>query len=76
VSDTPQLLSIKPVRKWGHSHVVTLPKEVRSVMGIKEGDQITFRKIGRYVFIAVVHAFSVAPVSKEEIRLAREALGV
>jgi bifunctional DNA-binding transcriptional regulator/antitoxin component of YhaV-PrlF toxin-antitoxin module len=75
VTETPQLLSVKPVRKFGHSHVVTLPKEVRSALGIKLGDQITFRKIGRYVFIAVVHAFAVAPVSKEEFRQAREALG-
>lgn len=76
MKDTPQLLSTKPVRKWGHSHVVTLSKEVRQILGIKEGDQVTFRKVGRYVFIAVVHAFAVAPVSKEEIRQAREALGV
>ena len=45
-------------------------------MGIKAGDQVTFRKVGRYVFIAVVHGFAVAPVSKEEFRQAREALGV
>jgi antitoxin component of MazEF toxin-antitoxin module len=74
--ETPQLLTIKPVRKWGHSYVVTLPKEVRSAMGVKAGDQITFRKIGRYFFIAVVHAFAVAPVTKEEMRQARAALGV
>lgn len=76
MSDTPQLLSIKPVRKWGHSHVVTLSKEVRAVLGIKDGDQVTFRKVGRYVFIAVVHAFAVAPISKGELQQAREALGV
>lgn len=75
MSEIPQLLATKPVRKYGHSHVVTLPKEVRSVLKIKQGDQITFRLIGRYVFIAVVRAFAVAPVSKEEFRQAREALG-
>ncbi|HYL64461.1 MAG TPA: hypothetical protein VE077_17745 [Candidatus Methylomirabilis sp.] len=56
--------------------MVTLPAEVRSVLKIKDGDSITFRKVGRYVFIAVVNAFAVVPVSKEEFRQAREALGV
>ena len=76
VMDTPQLLSLKPVRYWGGSYVVTLTKDVRNALGIKRGDQVAFRKVGRYVFIAVVHAFAVAPVSKEEIRQARAALGV
>jgi antitoxin component of MazEF toxin-antitoxin module len=76
VSETPLLLSVKPVRKFGHSYVVTLSKEVRSALKIQLGDQVTFRKVGRYVFIAVVNAFAVAPISKEEFRQAREALGV
>jgi antitoxin component of MazEF toxin-antitoxin module len=76
VSDTPQLLSIKGVRFWGGSYVVTLTKEVRQALGLKKGDQVAFRKIGRYVFVVPVRAFAVAPVSKEEIRQAREALGV
>jgi hypothetical protein len=46
------------------------------VLDAKLGDQLTFRKVGRYVFIAVVHAFAVAPISKEEFRQARQALGV
>jgi antitoxin component of MazEF toxin-antitoxin module len=76
MTETPMLLSTKPIRKWGHSHVVTLPPEVRAVLGAKLGDQLTFRKVGRYVFLAVVHAFAVAPVSEEEFRQARAALGV
>ena len=76
MSDTPLLLSTKLVRKIGHSHVVTLSKEVRAALNIKAGDQLTFRRVGRYVFIAVVRAFAVAPISKEEFRQAREALGV
>jgi antitoxin component of MazEF toxin-antitoxin module len=76
VTDTPQLLAMKPVRRWGHSHVVTLSKEVRAVLGIKGGDQIAFRKIGRYVVIAVVNAFQVVPASEKERQQAREALGV
>jgi antitoxin component of MazEF toxin-antitoxin module len=75
VSEIPQLLSIKPVRRWGHSHVVTLSKEVRSVLKIQAGDQITFRKVGQVVLLAVVRAFSVAPVSEKEKQQAREALG-
>ena len=75
MKDTPQLLSIKPVRRWGYSHVVTLSKEVRSALGIKGGEQICFRKVGRYVFIAVVNAFAVAPVTREEIRRAGEVQG-
>jgi antitoxin component of MazEF toxin-antitoxin module len=76
VSETPQLLSIKPVRRWGHSHVVTLAKEVRTALALEDGDQVVFRKIGRYVFIAVARAYALAPVTKDEIRKAREALGV
>jgi hypothetical protein len=76
VNDTPQLLSVKPLRKYGHSHVVTLTKEVRSALNVKDGDQITFRKLGRYVFLAVLRAYAVAPVSAEEKRLARGAMGV
>jgi antitoxin component of MazEF toxin-antitoxin module len=74
--EPPQLLATKPVRKWGHSHVVTLSKEVRSALKIKAGDQVTFRKVGRYVFIALVNPFMVAPISEGELRQAREALGV
>ena len=74
--DTPLLLSTKPVKRSGHSYVVSLSKEVRSALNVKQGEQLAFRKVGRYVFIAVVRAFAVAPVSKEEFRQAREALGV
>lgn len=74
MTETPQLLSIKPVRRWGHSHVVTLAKEVRTALKLEAGDQVVFRKIGRYVFIAVAKAFALAPVTKEEIQKAREAL--
>lgn len=73
---TPLLLSTKRVRKWGHAYVISLDKQLRKVMNVKEGDDIAFRKIGRYVFVAVVRAYAVAPVSKEEMRQAREALGV
>lgn len=73
---TPQLLSIKPVRKWGHSHVVTLPKEVRSALNLKDGDHVSFRKFGRFVFICALRAFQVAPITAEEKRAARAALGV
>ena len=75
MTKTPQLLAIKPIRKWGHSSVVSVPKEVRQALGVLPGDQIAFRKIGRYVFILAVNAFQLAPVTKEEMAMAREALG-
>ena len=73
--ETPLLLTTKPVRKNGNSYVVSLSKEVRAVMKIKLGDQITFRKVGRYVFIAVVRAFEVIPISTDELRQARAERG-
>lgn len=73
--ETPQLLSTKPVRKWGHSHVVSLDRPVREALDLKLGDQVTFRKVGRYVFLAVVRAFVVAPISEEERRLGRAVVG-
>lgn len=75
MKDTPQLLSLKKARYWGGSHVVTLSKEVREAMGMERGDTIVFRKVGRYVFIAVAKAFALAPVTKEEIQKARATLG-
>jgi antitoxin component of MazEF toxin-antitoxin module len=74
-SETPQLLATKRVRRWGHSHVVTIPSEVRKALNVKAGDSIAFRKVGRYVFLAVVRAFAVAPVSEEEMRQAHAAIG-
>lgn len=73
---TPQLLSTNRVRRWGGSYVVSLTKDVRAALGLSDGDTVAFRKVGRYVFVSVVRAFAVAPVSKEEIQQAREALGV
>ncbi len=73
---TPQLLATNRIRKWGGSYVVSLTKDVRAALGVKEGDDVAFRKVGRYVFVAVVRAFAVAPVSKEEMQQARAALGV
>jgi len=75
VSETPQLLATKPVRKYSHSHIVTLSREVRDVLGVKAGDVLAFRKVGRYVFISVVRAFQVAPVTVEEKRQAHAAIG-
>ncbi|HKM81526.1 MAG TPA: hypothetical protein VJY15_11260 [Candidatus Acidoferrum sp.] len=72
--DTPQLLAVKPVRKWGHSHVVTLSKEVRSLLKIKLGDQVTFRKYGPYVYLGAVRATVVAPIAKTEMPQADAAL--
>lgn len=73
---TPQLLATNRIRKWGGSYVVSLTKEVRKALGVKDGDDVAFRKIGRYVVVAVVHAFAVAPVSSQEVKQARAALGV
>lgn len=73
---TPQLLSTNRVRRWGGSYVVSLTKDVRQALGIGANDTVAFRKVGRYVFMSVVRAFAVAPVSKEEIQQARAALGV
>lgn len=73
--DTPPLLSTNRVRRWGGSYVVTLNKDVRQALGYADGDVIAFRKVGRYVFLSLVRAFAVAPVSEEEIRKARQALG-
>jgi bifunctional DNA-binding transcriptional regulator/antitoxin component of YhaV-PrlF toxin-antitoxin module len=52
-----------------------VPKEVREALHVQAGDQIVFRKLGRYVFILAVRADLIAPVTKEEMTLAREALG-
>src|SRR6266851_1101636 len=60
IMETPQILSLKPIRKWGHSHVVTMDKEVRQALNLKPGDKIAFRKIGRYVFILAVNAIQIA----------------
>jgi len=75
MKDTPQLLAIKPIRKWGHSTVISVSKEVRQALNVQPGDQIAFRKVGRYVFILAVKAFQIAPVTKQEMLQAREALG-
>jgi hypothetical protein len=74
MSDTPQVLSIKPVRHWGGSYVVTLVKEVREALKVKCGDQLVFRKVGRYVFVLAVNGSLLAPVTKEEMQMARAAL--
>lgn len=74
--ETPQLLSVDRVRIWGGSHAVSLNKAVRVAMGIEDGDMIAFRKVGRYVFISVVRAQVVAPVSKDEVAMARRNLGL
>lgn len=75
MSDTPQLLSSKVVRKWGGSYVVTLEKSVRQSLGLKAGDRVVFRKVSRFVIIAVERACSVAPLSEEEKQQARALLG-
>jgi antitoxin component of MazEF toxin-antitoxin module len=75
MSETPQILAVKPIRKWGHSQVVTVSKEVRQALDVQAGDQIVFRKLGRYVFILAVRASLLAPVTKQEMALARAALG-
>lgn len=75
MSDTPQLLSTKRVRCWGGSHVVTLSKEVREALQLKEGDTVAFRRYGRYVVLAVVRVFTNIPMSQEEAARARAALG-
>jgi len=74
VSETPQVLSIKPIRRWGHSRIVTLSKEVREALKVEAGDQIVFRKVGRYVFILAAKAFQIAPVTNKEMAMARAAL--
>ena len=76
VSDTPLLLDTKPLRHWGGSYVVTLNKLVRDALGVKRGDQVAFRKFGRFVFLFVVRPELVAPITQKEIEHAREALGV
>jgi antitoxin component of MazEF toxin-antitoxin module len=60
----------------GNSFVIRLPKYLRTFLGVKEGDEVAFRKVGRVFLIAVIHPFSVIPVSDEEIRQAMKALGV
>lgn len=75
MNDTPQVLSIKPIREWGGSYVVTLTKEVREALNVQAGDHVVFRKLGRYVFILAVRAAQLAPVTKQELAMAREALG-
>jgi antitoxin component of MazEF toxin-antitoxin module len=75
VSDTPVLLDTKPLRCWGGSYVVTLNKLVREALKVKRGDQVAFRKFGRFVFLFVVRPEQVAPITAEEFQRARAALG-
>jgi len=75
VNETPQILAVKPIRKWGHSQVVSVSKEVREALNVQAGDHVVFRKLGRYVFILAVRASQLAPVTKQELAMAREALG-
>jgi len=75
MSDTPQLLASERVRRWGGSHVVTLSKQVRAVMNLKAGDRVAFRKVGKYIVIALERACSVIPISEDEKRQARAVLG-
>lgn len=75
VSGTPQLLASARVRRWGGSHVVTIDRYVREALGLKAGDRVAFRKVGKYVVIALERACSVIPVSEEERRQARAVLG-
>lgn len=75
MSDTPQLLSSKVVRKWGGSYVVSLEKSVRQALGLKAGDRVVFRRVSKYVIIALERACCVVPLSEEEKRQARAALG-
>lgn len=72
--NTPRLLSTNRVRKWGGSYVVSLVKGVREALGLRDGDTIAFRKVGYHVFVTVVRASSIPPVSEEEIKLGREVL--
>jgi hypothetical protein len=76
VSTVPLLLDQKPVRCWGGSYVVTLNKLVREALGVKAGDHVAFRKFGRFVFLFVIRPQLVAPITENELRQAREALGV
>lgn len=66
-----RLLAVRPVRVWGGGHVVSLPPDVRDVLGAKKGDQIVFRKVGRYVFIEVMRVPETAHLSVDEIEGAR-----
>jgi antitoxin component of MazEF toxin-antitoxin module len=72
---TRQLLSLKDVRRWGNSTVVTLSKEVREALNAKVGDKLAFRKVGRFVLLVVVRAVTVCPITEEEIREGHAALG-
>lgn len=60
------------MRLWGHGHVVSVPPEVRDVLGAQFGDQIAFRKVGRYVFISVVREVEEVPLSVDEVEEARK----
>jgi hypothetical protein len=68
------LLCVKPVRKYGHGHVISFPPEVREVLGAQFGDQIVFRKVGRYVFLSVLRVAEEVPVSVDELEGARTVL--
>lgn len=69
------VLSVKGVRKYGNSVVVTLSAEVRKALDVQVGDKVAFRKVGRYVLLAVVRAYAVVPISEEEIKRGHAALG-
>lgn len=55
--------------------MIRLNKPLRAFLGVKEGDEVAIRKVGRVFLIAVIHPFSVIPVSDEEVRQAVKALG-
>jgi antitoxin component of MazEF toxin-antitoxin module len=74
VSAPPKILYTQPVQKWGESYVIRLPLPLRKFLGLQEGDEVAFRKVGRVFLVAVVRPCSVIPVSEAEVREAVEVL--
>lgn len=73
--EAPGIFRTSRVRRAGHAAVISLPKPIRKLLDAEIGDEIAFRKIGRYVVISVIRAFQVIQVSEEEKRKAVEAVG-
>lgn len=55
-------------RKWGHSMVIVLPRELREFLGVVHRDLIAYRKVGRYVLLRRIRAGELVPVGDEGAR--------
>lgn len=63
------------VKKWGHSFVLLVPKEIRKYLGIEHGDLVGFRKCGRLVVMKRIRGSEAMPLTESEARQETVAAG-